>query len=117
MAFSPDDAWFAVGAKTGITTMWNTDTWEEAGRVGQFGDAPVSSVAFSPDGGRLAIGRSTGVAVADVVSCSRLLSLHDVPDVYDVAFSSDGRPLAASSSDGTVRVWTALGAEPHYREP
>lgn len=108
---SPDDAFLAVGAFRGVTAIWRTDTWEEHGRIGRRGDSAVTSLDFSPDGRRLAIGHATGVTIADVESSMDLVTLRDVTDVYSVAFSHDGRHLAASSSDGTVRVWTASGID------
>ena len=107
IAFSPDDALLAVGAKTGVVTVWSTDTWRQRYHVGRYGDYPVSSTAFSPDGTRLAIGHNGGVTIADASNGAPLLTFSEVTDVYAVAFSPDGNHLAACSSDGTIRVWTA----------
>lgn len=107
IAFSPDDALLAVGAKTGVVTVWSTDTWRQRYRVGRYGDYPVSSIAFSPDGTRLAIGHSGGVTIADASNGAPLLTLSEVTDVYAVTFSPEGNDLAACSSDGTIRIWTA----------
>ncbi|MGE0481864.1 MAG: protein kinase [Phycisphaerae bacterium] len=106
-AISADGRFVAIASKTGFVTLFRTDSWEEVAETGERGAPAPSSLAFSPDGQRLAIGHTIGVTIADAATLEPLLTLRDVTNVNDVAFSPDGRHLLAASDDGTIRVWTA----------
>ena len=70
-------------------------------------EVPASAVAL--DGGRLAIGGIDGtVAVHDAATGAVQQSLRagSGERVVELAWSADGRYLAAGSFGGTVRVWT-----------
>jgi WD40 repeat protein len=76
------------------------------------GGGYVSAVAYSPDGKLIAGGRSDGGLgiVLSSLGSSRGRPAWFVEQghrglVTDLAFSSDGRALAASSADGTVSRW------------
>jgi WD40 repeat protein len=82
---------------------------------------PVYSVAFSPDTKRLAVAGGNGFAtVLDLPDVDNKLkfsfSLIDrklqekkahVKDIWQIAFSKDGRRLATASFDQTAKVWDA----------
>jgi WD40 repeat protein len=70
---------------------------------------PPLSVAVSPEGRRLAVAdRSNRIALFDVGSARapRMLPAGNRPQ-ETVAFSTDGRTLAALSVDGIVKTWNA----------
>lgn len=106
VCFSPSDDYLVIGGRSGVTVIWRTDTWEQVGQIGESGDAQVRSLVFAPGGDRLFVGTTLGVTIVNTATWAGLLTIRDVSGVYSVAMSPDGNDLAASSSDGTVRIWS-----------
>ena len=109
LAFSPDGERLASAGGDGAVKVWNSRT----GKVIQTLDAHpgcVSSVAFHPDGKHLAsVGADQQVKVWDLTTGRQVFAgpcdaVHIIGTAYAVAFSPDGRQLAAGS-DGAVKVW------------
>lgn len=73
----------------------------------------VGGVAISPDGTLVAAGTgcpfnvpgSASVIVWDIASGTLLLDIPLTSFVFDVAFSPDGRLLAAVTADGSITLW------------
>lgn len=69
--------------------------------------------SYSPDGKKVIVGSATGVAVFDVLTGAKVLSLKGHGGhVLDCSFSPDGERIVTASADWSVRVWDAVsGAE------
>jgi WD40 repeat protein/mono/diheme cytochrome c family protein len=120
MAFSADGAQLLVGGYNELL-VWNLATGELAARVGNIPQRTFG-MAFSPDGSWLAVaGGASGVSgevrlmqwAKEPTAANSPKVLATADDVFfDVAFRPDGKQLAASSYDGSVRVFeTAAGTE------
>jgi WD40 repeat protein len=104
--FSPDGASLAAGDERGGVKLWNVGTGQDRtplpGHTGV-----VRCIAFSPDGNRMASGgEDRSVRLHDLVNgASRRFPMPAA--VNEVAFSSDGRTLAAVSDgpEAMVRLW------------
>jgi WD40 repeat protein len=112
LAFSPDGATLAAGARDGIVGLWDVATRRETKTL-PVGD-PVRAVTFSPDGRTLAAGAGTylgtdkvarAVTLWDVASGTRLPRELRCDGVFALAYSPDGRTLAVGAGDGLVRLW------------
>ena len=117
VAWSPDGSRIVTGSYDGAW-VWDAVTGENVLSL-EHGHW-VRSVAWSPDGSRIATGSYDGVRVWDAVTGKRLLSLkcglgleralglEGGCRVRLVAWSPDGKRIAASFLDGGAWVWDAV---------
>jgi WD40 repeat protein len=110
LAFSPDGATLAVGALQGDVRIWDVASGRERD-VLRYQDRLVNSLAFAPDGKRLAIALcATNKAQKHEIAIWSVAEGHEAIQIFaqahnaKVAFSPDGKTLAASCYD-IVKLW------------
>jgi len=124
MAFSPDGKVLATGSSDGTVWLWDIASHQRIGSAVGIPQSPVTSVAFSPDGKTLATASSKTPAQQSIYNATGPVWLWNVAThqriggalpgdtgpVTSVAFSPDGKLLAAGTTAGEVWSWdTATG--------
>jgi WD40 repeat protein len=109
LAFSPDGKVLACAKGNGSILLWDAATGAEL-RSPLSSDGGVSQIAFSPDGTLLAsAGRNEGaiVRIWNVANGQLMFTARDAVAgvAWCVAFSPDGKTLAAGLESGEVRLW------------
>lgn len=111
LAFAPDDTTLA-GTGDRIIHLWNAATGQSLSGAGRRSQARPS-VAVSPDGTRIASnGGGRAGQVWDVASGKPLWPLSDGEELQQVAWSRDGRWIAAAALEH-VRIWNAATGALH----
>jgi WD40 repeat protein len=117
VSFSPDGATLAAGGEGGSVNLWDVRTGERKESL-RWNAGAVRSVAFSPNGELLAGGDGQAVQVVDVKARRLLHTFRGETLFTNLAFSPDGKTLAATTSapNALVRLWdVATGQEQEAR--
>ncbi len=108
IALSPDDRYLAVGGRS--LRVYDLESASQTAENDEFG-GPIHQVRFSPSGDVLVAtshdGRVRSFQFKDEGTLGHLQVLRHqrVANVYAVSFSADGRLMATSSGDRTVKIW------------
>jgi WD40 repeat protein/serine/threonine protein kinase len=123
VAFSPDGERLASACADGSIKIWNIKTGTVVQTIPAHADAVVS-IMFHPDDGNFLSSRGADgkVKVWDLTATSQAVftepcnAVKKFGTAYTVAFSSDGRLLAAGT-DGVVKIWDWKNRELLHRLP
>lgn len=115
VAFSPDGRRIISGSFDGTIRVWDVETGQSLASLN--GQAhPIVSVAVSPNGrkiasvsvddGKVRIWDADSGALLETLEAPKRASPHGLPDfLLSIAFSPDGRRLAAGASSRFLEVW------------
>ncbi len=109
VAYSPDGSTVAAGSYDEVKLI-DAKTRKAGKSLKIKGQA--HSLAFSSDGKQLAVGRFRGAEVFNVESAKSEFAMEGHAGyVMCVRYSPDGKTIATSGEDGTVRFWNAETGE------
>ena len=109
LAVSPDGNMLAIGGDNGMLRLWNLATGQESANLKEH-LGPVMSVAFSPDNTILTSGSGWGDdgGVFNLWSLTNglaQLKTKITNETISIAFSPDGKTLAATTNDSVIGLW------------
>ncbi len=109
LAFSPNGRLLVSCSGDGSVIQWETRSVSLLRRLSDYGEA-VRCLSYAPNGRQLAIAVDEhGVLLLGTdtngVSSKRVILTGDARRARSLAFSPDGRFLAAGSADGNVSLW------------
>jgi WD40 repeat protein len=113
VAFSSDGRWLATGSADKTVRIWASGSFGELFSLRGYA-GPVGCLAFSPDSQRLASGSSDGIKLWNLATTGERFAIVD-PGLgprrwaEKVAFSPDGRKIAASDGRTTGIVDSFTG--------
>jgi WD40 repeat protein len=115
LAFTSHGTVLAVGSTDGSVQLWDmahpNDPQNIDGGFVETG-APVTALAFSANKKSLAVGNSRGAVqlwdISQPTHPRKVDAARAVGYTNDLTFNTPGYTLAASNSDGTVRLWKDL---------
>ncbi|HLZ86130.1 MAG TPA: WD40 repeat domain-containing protein, partial [Puia sp.] len=114
ICFSPDGKSLAVAYTRDAVAIWDVDSLRTKGNLFNLEGAPMC-VAFSPDGRWLAIGSGYGKNKALTLTDRANGNTRNLPmdaeetQLNKLAFSPNGKILAAGRSDGKIMLWDMKG--------
>jgi len=77
----------------------------------QLGKGVIGQVAYSPDSSQVAVASSTGIHIHDARTLEQLAEFAGDDWVASMAYSPDGKTIAAWLPDGSVALWDAKSYE------
>jgi WD40 repeat protein/tRNA A-37 threonylcarbamoyl transferase component Bud32 len=102
LAASADRRWIATAGWDGSAWLWDVE--RSTGTALRTTGAAVRGIGLSPDGARVALATDAGVLLGGPEARFHPLGEHE-GIVWGAVFNRDGRTLATTGDDSTVRLW------------
>jgi WD40 repeat protein len=118
LSFSPDGKKLATHIQ-GMVEVWNLDTKTKEAQIskGQVGLGGRRNLRFSPDGSLLTFQNFNGELVLwdlEKQSAKHVLSRKPSANIYQTAFSPNGKLLATGDDKYSIRLWNLSTGEELY---
>jgi WD40 repeat protein len=107
VAFSPDGNSLASAELDGQIMLSDVASGQVRMTLPSQFATTISGITFSPDGNTLASVSDSSIRLWNAISGETLLNLPGVGPVNDLAFSPDGKSLAALGADSRITIWNS----------
>jgi RNA polymerase sigma factor (sigma-70 family) len=127
IAFSPEGKRIASAGSDGLVRIWSMATGEEVGRLGGH-RGMAYAVAYSPDGKWIATGDEEDIHLWDAATGKKVRKMAGfdggkdfktgkatLAGIFNLAFSPDGKVLAAGEGNVRVSLWDVASGESRGR--
>ncbi len=112
VAFDPNGRHIATGGIDGTVRIWNRETGKEEPNRGRRHRSWVNALAYRSDGRALiSVSSDEEIWLRDADAKERIILRPRLAEVRSVAFSPDGKRLAAGTRYGITKVWDDKGDE------
>jgi Tol biopolymer transport system component len=105
LAFSPDPEGKMIATAGQEVILLDGRTGQATGPSLDGQQGWMTSISFHPDGSILASSSSGTLILWDLETGKALAPLPEAREIHTVAFSPDGKVLAAGSADGYLQLW------------
>ena len=118
VSFHPNGKMLLTGSSDGTAKLWDSDRAIELVTFIPIGSEssvknnqvePIQDLNFSPDGNLIVTAKKTMISLWDLQGKLLANAIAHNNDVYRVSFHPDGKQLATSGSDQTVKLWQIGG--------
>ena len=118
VSFHPNGKMLLTGSSDGTAKLWDSDRAIELVTFNPIGSEssvknnqvePIQDLNFSPDGNLIVTAKKTMISLWDLQGKLLANAIAHNNDVYRVSFHPDGKQLATSGSDQTVKLWQIGG--------
>ncbi len=118
LCFSPDGRKLVTGTQSPDSCIRVYDlSYPGACQELMCDDGSIAKIRFSPDGKRLAIGSAHAIQIFNTETWKKIRMYRgNGSGVWNLDYSPDGKWLASSSGDGTIRIWDGEPATPEPDE-
>lgn len=108
--FSPNSNLLATASDDQTVKLWKTPQDGKPDLLPQ-PDEQTNAMSFSPDGKHLAISSKQTIYICDVATGAAIRNISTQAIINDIAFSPDGRSIAATHRDNSVTLWDAASGQ------
>jgi hypothetical protein len=110
-AFGSDGKTLIIGGANGSIKIWDIASSAQTQELTS-GIGTIRNIAANPAGGQIAVsGDVSAVEIWDIANGALVYSLPFAPDITGIAYSPDGRWLAATSKNAAPWQWDARTGE------
>jgi WD40 repeat protein len=110
IALSPDGSLLFVGGEEGTAELWDVARFTRVHVLPRC-MCEVTGVSFDQSGSRILMLDGSDAQVLDVSSGQKVLTLSQIGQVNEAAFSADGLWIVTAGDNGTAIVWDARTGE------
>jgi len=97
-------------ARPASASVISAENLDQLVELARWGEGVITDAAYSPDGKLIGVSSTLGVSLYQAESLEKLIFMETGSAVGSIAFSPDGKSLAAGMEDGGLQLWNLDGS-------